>query len=62
MAKVEELTTEDLELLIEQKVLEMLGDPDSGLELKEEFKTQLKERYKKSSVRISHKEVLKRIG
>ena len=45
MAKVEELTTEDLELLIEQKVLEILGDPDSGLELKEEFKTQLRERY-----------------
>jgi len=31
MVKVKDLTIDDLEYLIEQKVLEILGDPDSGL-------------------------------
>ena len=50
MVKVKDLTMQELEYLIEQKILEILGDPDSGLELKEEFK----ERLSSPSRRISH--------
>ena len=53
---------DDLEHLIEQKVLEILGDPDSGLELTDEFKKKLRERLEKPSRRISHEEVLNRFG
>ena len=62
MAKVKDLTLDDLQYLIEQKVLEILGDPDSGLELKDEFKEELRERLKNSSKRISHEEAIKRVG
>ena len=58
MAKVQDLTIEDLEYLIEQKILEILGDPDYGLELKKEFKEKLKERLKSTSKKISHEEVI----
>jgi len=52
MVKVKDLTIGDLEYLIEQKVLEILGDPDSGLELEDEFREELKERLESSSKRI----------
>jgi hypothetical protein len=54
------MTIEDLEYLIEEKLLELLGDPDAGLELSEEFKAKLEERLKKAQKRLSHEEVLKR--
>ncbi len=60
MPKIKDITMEDLEQLIEHKMLEILGDPDSGLRLKEEFKTKLQQRLKKSSKKIPHREVLKR--
>jgi len=62
MVRVEDVALDDLEYLIEQKVLEMLGDPDSGLELRDEFKEELRERLKNSSRRMSHEEVIKRVG
>ncbi|MDD3748084.1 MAG: hypothetical protein PHX35_01835 [Candidatus Bipolaricaulis anaerobius] len=62
MASVKDLTMDDLEYLIEQKVLEMLGDPDSGLELREEFKKELSERLGRPSKRASHRDVLNRFG
>ncbi len=62
MAKVKDISIEDIEQLIEHKVLEMLGDPDLGLQLKKEFKTKLEQRLKKPSKRISHREVLKRFA
>jgi len=62
MVKVKDLTIGDLEYLIEQKVLEILGDPDSGLELEDEFREELKERLESSSKRISHEEALKKFG
>jgi len=44
-ARVAELTVDELkqviEATVEQKLLEMLGDPDEGLELREEIKTRL---------------------
>jgi len=61
MPKIKDLTTEDLEYLIEQKILEVLGDSDSGLELKDEFKEELRKRLRSSYKKISHEEVLKRI-
>jgi hypothetical protein len=60
MDKIKDMTIEDLEQLIEHKLLEILGDPDSGLQLNKEFKTKLEQRLKKPSERISHQEVLKR--
>jgi len=62
MSKVKDLSIDDLEQLIEQKILEMLGDPDAGLELRDEFRQKLKERLEKPSRRISHEEVLKNFG
>lgn len=62
MTKVKELTIDELEHLIEQKILEVLGDPDSGLELREEFKEELKGRLENPSRRIPHQEVVNRVG
>jgi len=62
MDKIQSMTSQDLEQFIEHKVLEIIGDPDSGLSLKKEFKAKLEERLKKRSKRISHKEVLKRFA
>ena len=46
MPKVKDLTVDELKGLIEQtveqKLLELLGDPDEGLELREEVKARLK--------------------
>ena len=62
MDKVKDMTIEDLEQLIGQKFLEILGDPDAGLQLKEEFKAKLEQRYINPSKRVSHQEVLKRFA
>ena len=62
MTNVKDLTIDELEYLIEQKILEVLGDPDSGLELKEEFKQELTRRLENPSSRIPHHEVVSRIG
>ena len=61
MRNVKDLTTGELEGLLEQKVLEVLGEPDSGLELKHEFKQELKRRLENPSSRIPHHEVADRI-
>lgn len=62
MTSVKDLTIDELEYLIEQKILELLGDPDSGLELKEDFKQELKRRLERPSRRIPHDEVVKKVG
>ena len=62
MPKVSNLSVADLECLIEEKILEILGDPDSGLELRDDFKKRLRERLGKPSKRIPHEEVLKKLG
>lgn len=62
MEKVKEMTVDDLEQFIEQKLVEIIGDPDSGLKLKPAFKKKLAQRLKKPGKRISHDEVLKRLG
>jgi len=60
--KISHLSIEDLNNLIEQKILEILGDPDYGLELREDFKRELMKRLSKKSKRISHEEVIKKFG
>ena len=62
MSMLKDLTVDDLENLIEQKVLELLGDPDAGLELRQEFKEELSRRMKNRSVTISHQEVIKKFA
>ena len=62
MAKVKEMTVDELEQFIEHKVMEILGDPDSGLQLKPEFRIKLESRLKKTSQKIPHREVMKRFG
>ena len=48
--------------LVEQKILEFLGDTDSGLELKKGFLTNLRNRMGKSQKLTSHATVLKKYG
>ncbi len=60
--KISHLSIEDLNNLIEQKILEILGDPDYGLELREDFKRELVKRLSRKSKRISHEEVIKKFG
>lgn len=62
MARAKAMTADDIEQLVEQKLLELIGDPDSGLHLRKEFKAKLEQRIKKPSKRISHEEVLKRFA
>lgn len=62
MDKIKDLTVEDLEHLIEQKMLEFLGDPDSGLEMRKEFKMELNRRLKNPGPGISQHEVGKKFG
>lgn len=62
MAKVKDMTIDELEQFIEGKFLEILGDPDSGLKLRDAFKLELEQRLKNSSKRISHQEVLRKFA
>lgn len=62
MAKVKEMSVDDIEQIVEHKLLEIIGDPDSGLHLKKEFKTKLEQRLKEPSKRIPHEEVMKRFA
>jgi hypothetical protein len=41
MNKLKDLTVDDLEHLIEHKMLEIFGDPDSGLVIRTEFRKEL---------------------
>ena len=57
------LARKEIENIVEQKVLEMLGDPDAGLELRPSFVKDLKRRLNKSPQKyISHTEVMRRYG
>jgi hypothetical protein len=62
MDTISQLTKDDLENLIEQKVLEILGDPDADLDLRDDFKEKLRSRIEKRADRIPHQEVMKRFG
>jgi hypothetical protein len=62
MTKLSDLTVEYLEELIEQKLLEIVGDPDSGLHLEKCFKEKLERRLRNAPRKVSHDEVLKKFG
>ncbi len=64
--KVKELTVEQLKALIEEtieeKLQEILGDPDEGLELKEEVIQRLKAHKAFKKARIPMEQVARRHG
>jgi hypothetical protein len=62
MNKLSDLTVDDLEALIEQKLIEIIGDPDSGLHLEKGFKEKLERRLRNVPKKVSHDEVLKKFG
>ena len=65
MTKVKEInhyTLEELNFLIEQKIIEILGDPDYGLELRGDFKQEILKRIRRKHKTIPHEEVLKKFG
>ena len=39
--KIKEMSVDDLEHFIEEKLLEIIGDPDSGLQIKEKFRKKI---------------------
>jgi len=51
-----------LEYLIEQKVIELYGDPDTGLKLKKSFLDKLRKSMRKNQKLTSHATVLKKYG
>jgi len=61
MPSIKDMTEEQLELFIEHKILEILGDPDFELGLRDEFKQKLVERLQDWR-RISHDEVVREFG
>jgi ethanolamine ammonia-lyase small subunit len=64
--KVKELTVEQLKTLIEdtieERLQEYLGDPDEGLELREEIIQRLKAHKKSRKPRIPMEQVAKKHG
>jgi signal recognition particle GTPase len=64
--KVKELTVEQLKELIEdtieERLQEYLGDPDEGLEVREEIIQRLKENKALKKPRISMEQVAKKYG
>ncbi|KJR40795.1 hypothetical protein MCHI_003312 [Candidatus Magnetoovum chiemensis] len=56
--KLQDMTTEDLDLYIEQKLLEFFGDPDAVLNLKSKFKDNLLKRLNQKHKRYSHEDVI----
>ncbi|MBL6992209.1 MAG: hypothetical protein ISR65_20660 [Bacteriovoracaceae bacterium] len=62
MTKLNDLAVEYLEELIEQKLLEIVGDPDSELRLEKGFKEKLERRLRNVPRKVSHDEVLKKFG
>ena len=66
---VSQMTPLELRILIEdvveQKLVELIGDPDAGLELREEVKTRLLEQQKQAAagdLGEPFEEVIKRLG
>lgn len=52
----------EIENVVERKLLEFLGDPDAGLQLRPSFVRELKRRLKSKQKYISHVEVMHRYG
>ena len=54
MSRKNAIAREDLKNLIETIILEILGDPDAGLDLKEEFKAKVRGRESRMSPTVPH--------
>ena len=52
----------DLTNLIEEKINEIYGDPDTGLQLKASFVAELRRRMKKKQRLVPHSAVMKKYG
>jgi len=50
-----------IEEIVEHKLLELLGDPDSGLKLRSEIRKRLEKSLKSKGKRISAKQVAKEL-
>ena len=48
--------------LVEQKILEFFGDPDSGLRLRKTFLDKLRKNMQKNQKLVLHEDVLKKYG
>jgi hypothetical protein len=59
MANLGQMTKDDQEHLIEQKMLEILGDTDTFLDLKLKIRDEFRNRLSKRSKKAPHGEVLK---
>jgi len=51
-----------IEEIVEHKLLELLGDPDSGLKLRSEIRKRLEKSLKSKGKRISAKQVAKELN
>ncbi|OGG40533.1 hypothetical protein A2118_03915 [Candidatus Kaiserbacteria bacterium GWA2_50_9] len=51
-----------IENIVEQKILEFLGDPDAGLDLKQSFVTELKKRMKNKQKLTPMSVVMRKYG
>ncbi|MBF0557088.1 MAG: hypothetical protein HQK96_21450 [Nitrospirae bacterium] len=60
MIKVKDMSFEDLERFVEQKVVEVIGDPDTGLQLRDDFRAKLQQRLSNPAKRVSHDVVMRR--
>ncbi len=60
MGFAQELSREEFEHLIEEKILEFARDPDEDLSVREEFIQKLEERSSES--RISHEDIKEEFG
>jgi hypothetical protein len=56
--KVADMTVEDLRSFVEQTFLDLVGDPDAGLELNEDFIARLMESIGDKTGRMTHEEFL----
>jgi hypothetical protein len=61
MEAADDFNREELEQLIEEKVLEFARDPDSTLELREEFIETVQQRQKEEAT-ISHEDIQEEFG
>lgn len=61
MAQPQQLNKEELEEFIEEKIFELVKDPDSDLELKEDFIDKIEKR-KQETADIPHSEILDNHG
>ena len=61
MGALQNFSKDDLEHLIEEKILKMADDPDRGLEINEEFAKRLEQRGEEDAT-LTHEEIVEDVG